>query len=228
MSDELKAEAAKSAVALVEDGQMVGLGTGSTVYFAIEELGKRIKAEALDIKCIPTSLDTRILAMEKGIPLTSFEETQTLDIAIDGADQVDPGLNLIKGGGAAHVREKLVASAAERFVVIVDESKVVESLTWPVPTEVLPFSWKLSAERMKDLHGEARLRTAKGKSGPLITDNGNFVLDVDFGPIRNPEKLEAEINAVPGVVENGIFCGLTSEVHVAGREGIRVLRQDNF
>jgi ribose 5-phosphate isomerase A len=224
MGDKLKAEAARSAVALVEDGQKVGLGTGSTVYFAIQELGKRVRSEGLDVRCIPTSLDTRILAIENGIPLTSFEECQSLDIAIDGADQVDPDLNLIKGGGAAHVREKLVARAAERFVVIVDESKVVDQLTWPVPTEVLPFSWKLSAEGMKDLHGEARLRTAKGKSGPLITDNGNFVLDVDFGPIRNPEKLEAEINAIPGVVENGIFCGLTSEVHVAGRDGVRVLR----
>jgi len=210
MSDNLKEEAARSAVALVEDGQMVGLG--STVSFAIRALGERVRNEGLEVRCIPTSLDTRIQALEQGIPLTSFEEVQSLDIAIDGADQVDPELNLIKGGGGAHLREKLVASAAERFVVIVDESKMVERLSRPVPTEVLPFAWRLAAEGMKALKGEARLRTARGKAGPLITDNGNFILDVDFGPIRNPGKLEREINEVPGVVEK-------RHIHRAGLRG---------
>lgn len=220
----LKKMAAKSAADLVEDGMMVGLGTGSTVFYAIKELGRRVKDEGLTIQGIPTSLDTRMLAIENGIPITSFEVTQGLDIAIDGADEVDKDLNLIKGGGAAHVREKIVASAAKRFVVIVDEAKVVETLSWPVPTEVLPFSWKLTAERLKAIGGNGNLRSLKGKSGPIISDNGNFVMDVDFGSIADPVDLEQKINAVPGVVECGIFCGMTDEVHVAASDGVRVLK----
>lgn len=223
-AEKLKEMAAKSAASLVEDDMIIGLGTGSTVFYAIKELGRRVAEEGLAIKGIPTSLDTRMLAIENNIPITSFEVAQELDIAIDGADEVDKDLNLIKGGGAAHVREKIVASAAERFVVIVDEAKVVQTLSWPVPTEVLPFSWKLTAQRLHEIGGIGTLRSLKGKSGPIISDNGNFVMDVDFGKITDPVDLEGKINAIPGVVECGIFCGMTDEVHVAASDGVKILR----
>ncbi len=220
----LKEIAAASAVKLIKDGQIVGLGTGSTMRYALKEIARRIYEDELEILCIPSSLDTQFLAVESGIPLTTFEEHQSIDIAIDGADEADGVLNLIKGGGAAHTREKIIARHAKRFVVIVDESKVKNKLSMPVPVEVLPFAWKVVESELKKLKGIPKLRKAESKAGPVITDNGNFVLDVDFGEIRNPKKLEEEINAIAGVIENGIFAGMASEVHVGTKKGVIVKR----
>ncbi len=226
MSSELKRIAAESAVELVKDGDIVGLGTGSTAYFAIRALGERIKREGLRIKAIPTSADTRIHALKFGIPTTTFEEFEQVDIAIDGADQISRKLELIKGGGGALFREKVVASNARRFIVIADESKLVERLSMPVPVEVLPFAWRV-AERwlVKIGAGATNLRSCRGKVGPLLTDNGNYIIDADFGEVAQPERLEQEINRIVGVLENGIFPSrMVSEVHLGTREGVKILR----
>lgn len=223
--DSLKLAAARSACSMIGDGQVIGLGTGSTVRFLIEELSRRIDEEELDVVCVPTSRGTAILAREKGVATASLEEYDALDLAIDGADQVSDKLDLIKGGGAAHTREKIVASLAERFVVIVDEGKLSEKLSLPVPVEVLPFSWKTAARRLEDMNAEVALRQCAGKAGPVITDNGNYILDADFGVITDPEGLESEINHIMGVLENGIFPGMTHEVHVGTENGVKILKK---
>jgi ribose 5-phosphate isomerase A len=219
----LKLEAAVSACRLIRDGQVVGLGTGSTVSYLIYELSQRIKEEELKLLGIPTSKGTEALAREAGIPLTTFEEHRNIDITIDGADQVSAKLDLIKGGGAAHTREKIVATQAKRLVIIVDEGKLSEKLNIPVPVEVLPFSWKVTAGLLAAMGGKPSLRGLK--SGPVITDNGNYILDVDFGEIRDPENLESRINSVIGVVENGVFPGMAYEVHVGTANGVKILRR---
>ncbi|MFQ6137408.1 MAG: ribose-5-phosphate isomerase RpiA [Candidatus Hydrothermarchaeales archaeon] len=218
----LKELSAISAVKLVEDGQILGLGTGSTMYYAIREIGRRIREEGLEILGIATSIATEKLAKENGIPLTTLQEHQGIDIDIDGADQVDKDLNLIKGGGGAHFREKIVALCAKKFVVIVDESKLVEKLDMPVPVEVLPFAWRIVSNSLGGLNGNPKLRLLNDQ--PFITDNKNLILDVDFGVIRDPGNLEGEINSIVGVIENGIFTGLTSEVHVGTRDGVKILK----
>lgn len=223
--DSLKRAAAESACSLVRDGQVLGLGTGSTVYFLIEELARRIEDDGLDVICVPTSRGTALLAGEKGIPVATLEEYDSLDLAIDGADQVSKSLDMIKGGGAAHTREKIVASLAERFVVIVDEGKLSEKLSLPVPVEVLPFSWKVVAGQLEKMSAATTIRQGSGKAGPVITDNGNYVLDADFGVIEDPEALEAEINLIRGVVENGIFPGMAHEVRVGTENGVKILKK---
>jgi ribose 5-phosphate isomerase A len=227
MSEKLKRIAAESAVKEVKDGDVVGLGTGSTTYYAIRALGDRVREEGLSIKAIPTSVDTRIHALEFGIPITTFEEFDQVDIAIDGADQISEKLELVKGGGGALFREKVVASNAKRFIVIADESKLTKRLSMPVPIEVLPFAWRV-AERALIKMGvkSVAMRRAKGKVGPLITDNGNYILDADFGEISEPEKLETEINKIVGVLENGLFTSsMVSEVHLGTKEGVRILKK---
>lgn len=223
---EPKEAAALSAARAVKEGQVVGLGTGSTVYYAIKELGRRVREEDLDILGVPTSLGTELLAVEEGIKLTTLAEHPSLDLAIDGADEVDRRLNLIKGGGGAHTREKAVAKAAARFLVVVDEAKLKEWLSMPVPVEVLPFSRGLAEEALKGLGGRPALRMGVRKAGPVITDNGNLILDVSFGTIRNPRRLEEEIKRVTGVVESGVFAGYEPEVHVGPKDGgpVRILR----
>ncbi|NOZ82266.1 MAG: ribose-5-phosphate isomerase RpiA [Euryarchaeota archaeon] len=227
MKEKLKRMAAESAAELVQDGDVVGLGTGSTARHVLMVLQERVKREKLRITGIPTSSDTRILAAKLGLELGTLEEHPELDIAIDGADQLTERLELIKGGGGALFREKVVACCAKRFVVVADESKLCERLSMPVPVEVLPFAWKpveLALRRAGAL--EVRLRTGSGKAGPVLTDNGNYILDVDFGRIEQPERLEAEIAKIVGVVECGIFCpALVSEVHLGTRDGVRVLRR---
>ncbi|HEQ78168.1 MAG TPA: ribose 5-phosphate isomerase A [Euryarchaeota archaeon] len=225
MSEEEKKLAGIEAAREVEKGGYIGLGTGSTVRYAIEELGRRVREDGLEIKCIPSSADTRILAIKNKIPLTTFEEIHELDISIDGADQISSGYTLIKGGGAALFREKVVASNSKRFIVVVDKSKLSESLDIAVPVEVLPFAWAVVSERLKALGcKKSKLRCATGKSGPLLTDNGNYILDASFGKIEYPQKLEEEINDIVGVVENGIFCGMASKI-IVGRDGrIEVLQ----
>lgn len=223
MSEDLKRLAGEAAVARATDGMVVGLGTGSTVAYAIRRLADVVRAQDWKILCVPTSLATERLAREVGLSLVSLEEVDGVDIAIDGADEVDPNLNLIKGGGGAHFREKVVARAARSVVIVVDGSKLVPVLgtRTPVPVEVHPFGWRQTKQALESLWCTSTLRLQEGE--PMHTDNGNFILDCKFGPIPKPAKLEREINNVPGVLENGLFVGLADEVLVAGSEGLRTL-----
>ncbi len=212
-----------SAAALVDNGMVVGLGTGSTTAFAIEALGRRID-DGLDIKGIPTSYQSRMLAIEWGIPLTSLDQDPVLDIAIDGADQVDANLFVIKGGGAAHTNEKVVARSARRFVVLVDEKKIVDTLIHPVPLEVMPEALELVKRQVMELGGNPKLRMAVRKDGPVITDNGNLCVDADFGEIPEPGKLALKLSACTGIIEHGIFDN-ANEVYVGMRDGtVKILK----
>ena len=219
-SDDAKRRAGESAADAVSDGMVVGLGTGSTAAYAIRELGRRVDS-GLDIRGIPTSHGARRLARDVGIPLTTLAES-TPDVAIDGADQV-AGFDLIKGGGAAHAREKLVDSAAERFLVVADETKLTEPLDAAVPVEVLPDAVPVVERELTALDGTPELRAAERKDGPVVTDNGNLVVDCAFGAIAEPGALATDIAALPGVVEHGLFVGLADEVHV-GSDTVDVRR----
>lgn len=210
-------EAAKE----VLDGQIIGLGTGSTTHYFIEKLGMRIKEEDLDIMGIPTSYQSFFLAKGCNIPVTTLEE-HDIDLAVDGADEVDPALNLIKGGGAAHTLEKIIDYSADRFIVIVDDSKMVENLgKYPVPLEVIPTASRVVSQILEDMGVATSIRMAERKDGPVITDNGNFVIDAEFGILNEPEELEIELNSIPGVVENGIFSGVVDQVFVGTPDGIK-------
>jgi len=206
-----KRAAGEHAAAAVEDGDVVGLGTGSTAAHAIRELGRRADA-GLDIRGIPTSFQARERAREAGIVLTTLAEA-TPDVAIDGADQVAGG-DLIKGGGAAHVREKYVDAAADRLLVVVDPSKEADRLDLPVPVAVLPAARRPVAEAVRGAGGDPDLRRAERKDGPVVTDEGHLVLDCAFGPLDRPGELAAALSAIPGVVEHGLFVGTADAVFV--------------
>ena len=221
--DHEKKASAISAVSLVRDGMIVGIGTGSTAAYAISELG-RLVSGGLDIMGIPTSYQSEMLAIEHNIPITTLLEHPEIDITLDGADQIDQNLVAIKGGGAAHTKEKVVASAASRVVLMVDSRKIASRLNHAVPIEVLPYSRKLVERQVRALGGMPNLRMAARKVGPVITDNGNFIIDADFGVIDDPERLNREINAVVGAVEHGIFLNV-DEVHVGTADGARVLKR---
>lgn len=217
-----KKAAGEAAAKLVKSGMVVGLGTGSTVAWTIKRLGERIRGEDLDFWGVPTSFQAENLAIASVIKLTTLNQHPILDLAIDGADQVDHNLYVIKGGGAAHTREKVVACSARRFVIVADESKYVQKLTWPVPVEVLPFAFRLVERRLTELGGKPVLRQGMRKDGPVITDNGNFVMDVDFGVIEDPKGLAAKISPIPGVVEHGIFDNL-DELYLARAGGVEII-----
>ncbi len=221
-SEEAKQRAGESAAELVEDEMTVGLGTGSTAATAIEHLGDRVDS-GLDIEGIPTSYQSRETARVAGIPLTTLDES-TPDIAIDGADQF-AGCTLIKGGGAAHTREKVVDSAADRFVVVADTTKETEHLDYPVPVEVLPDAHQTVSDRIEELNGDPSLRQATRKDGPVITDNGNVVLDCHFELIRDPAQLATQLSTIPGVLEHGLFVDLADEVHVATADEVRIITE---
>jgi len=221
---EHKRKVGYEAAKLVKDGDVVGLGTGSTTHYFIEKLGKRIEIEDINIMGVPTSYQSFFLARDSNIPITTLEE-HNVDIAVDGADEVDPELNLIKGGGAAHTLEKIVDESADRFVVIVDESKIVSKLgSFPVPVEVIPNATRTVKNHLIEMGGVPLLRMAERKDGPVVTDNGNFIYDIKF-TIKNPKKLETELNTIPGVVENGIFSQIVDEVIVGRDNGIEVLKK---
>jgi ribose 5-phosphate isomerase A len=214
---EAKRRVGIAAAGMVQDGQVVGLGTGSTAAYLIEELGRRIREEGLAIRGVPTSYSASILARAQGIPVRTLDDVAIIDIAIDGADEVDPARNLIKGGGGAHTREKIVASAARQFVVIIDDSKLVATLgeRMPVPVEVIPMALRPVMRRLEALGGSAVVREGIRKDGPVVTDEGNLLVDVQFGLIENPAELERDINDIPGVLDNGIFVGMADLVLVA-------------
>jgi ribose 5-phosphate isomerase A len=208
----------KAAADRVQSGMIVGLGTGSTTAYTIEYLGERIKSgELKDIKGVPTSFQAEVLAKQYGVPLTTLDEVDHIDIAIDGADEVDPNLNLIKGGGAAHTREKVVDYFAEKFIVVVDSSKLVDKLgsTFKVPVEVIPMAIATVTKALEKLGGKPELRMGVRKAGPVITDQGNMILDVKFDNLSdNAKELESTINNIPGVLENGLFIDSTELVLV--------------
>jgi ribose 5-phosphate isomerase A len=219
-----KKAAGEAAAELVKGGMVVGLGTGSTVAWTIKRLGYRVLDEGLDFLGVPTSYQAENLAIASGIRLTTLNEHPDLDLAIDGADQVDFSLFVIKGGGAAHTREKVVACSARKFVIVADESKFAENLNHAVPVEVLPFAARMAERRLKELGGEPVLRLGKMKDGPVITDNGNFVMDVDFGTIEDPVALAARLSPIPGVVEHGIFDNL-DELYLARAGRMEIIKR---
>jgi len=221
-----KRRAAEAALAEVKDGQVLGLGTGSTVAIFIELLGEKIKKKGWKILGVPTSYQSAYLAAENGIQLTTLDEHPVLDLAVDGADELDKRLNLIKGGGAALTREKIVDSSAKRFVVIADGAKLVERLgaKTPVPIEVLPVARMTAAKRISILGGKPKLRDGGDrKDGPLITDNGNFIIDAEFGAIDDPQALEFVLKRIPGVVEAGLFVNLAHTAYLGTDKGVRRL-----
>lgn len=224
--EDAKKRVAIEAVKHVKDGFVVGLGSGSTAAFAIQELGRMIKQKDLHIMGVPSSSQAKILAVNSGIPLTTLDEHPVLDLAIDGADEVDKNLDMIKGGGGALTREKIVASSAKQVVIVADESKLVEKLgKFKVPIEVLPFALAPVTNAIKDLGGKPLLRESKGKVGAVVTDNGNYILDVDFGLIDNTKALDEKLKRIPGLIETGLFIGLTNRVYLGKSDGITQLEK---
>ena len=227
----MKQSVAEAAVEQIRDGMVLGLGSGSTAALMIQALGAKLRRGDLkDIVGVTTSFQGEVLAAELGIPLKSLNAIDRIDLAIDGADEVYPSFQLIKGGGACHVQEKLVARRADRFVVVVDSTKLVDTLNlgFLLPVEVLPGAWRQVQGQLKEMGADAQLRMAVRKAGPVVTDQGNVVLDAKFaGGITNPAALEKEINNLPGVLENGLFVDITVQVLVGeivdGVPGVRDL-----
>ncbi|UCF50351.1 MAG: ribose-5-phosphate isomerase RpiA [Thermoplasmatales archaeon] len=224
--EELKKLAGGKAVDLIEDGMIIGLGTGSTVEYVLRKLGKLCR-EGLDIKGIPTSIHTKRVANEEKIPLTTLEENPIIDITIDGADEVDSDLNLIKGGGGALTREKIIAFNSKKVIIVIDDSKIVKCLgiDIPLPVEVVKFGWTSTKKTLEEFDCIVELRKVMGDE-PFITDNSNYILDCEFERIENPAQMEIDINCIPGVVENGLFIGLVDEVIVGGKQGISTLDKE--
>lgn len=209
-----KLNASKLALSLIKDGMTIGIGTGTTVEIFLNLLGQKIKNEGLEIYGIPSSYQSMLVGIRNGIIITDLAEKEP-ELCIDGADQVDSGLNCIKGGGGALTREKIIANASRKVIIIVDKSKLSEKLSIPVPVEVLPFAYGYVVRKLSSI-SRAVLREGKGKAGPVITDNGNFILDCDFGTIENPEELEIKLKMIPGVIESGIFPSKLIDAVIVG------------
>lgn len=208
-------------MSFVRDGQIIGIGTGTTIRYAIEGLGERVKS-GLRITGVPTSVQSERFARELGIPLVELNDVEKIDLVIDGADEIDPAFNMIKGGGGALTREKLVAISAKERIVIVDNSKLVHRLgvAFPLPVEVLPFAWRLSQRLLGSLGCDARLRRTEG--GVFETDNGNFILDCRFDGIADAPEMEKRIKLTAGVIECGLFIGLADTVIIGTENGVDV------
>ena len=227
MVEHQKKAAGEKAVEEIHSGMTIGLGSGSTVHYSILKIGKDILTGKLkNIRAIPSSNHTEALAKQVGIPLVSFEDFQTIDVTIDGADEVDENLNLIKGGGAAHLREKVLAQISEKFIIVVDESKLSKKLgeRWSVPLEVIKFSYPTIISFILANKGKPILRKSE-KGTPIITDEGNYIIDANFGVIQKPYELSAKLESRAGIVEHGLFLDLTSKVIVAGKEGLKILER---
>jgi ribose 5-phosphate isomerase A len=222
--DQEKQAAAREAVRLVEPGSIVGLGSGSTATYAIRFVAERVR-QGLEITAIPTSLKTKQLAEQLGIPLTTLEEHPQIDIDIDGADEIDPHLNLIKGGGGALLREKIIASASKRFVVVAESAKQVPCLgKFPLPVEVIPFAQPIVKTRIEALGAKVSLRQY-AYGNPYVTDEGHHILDCSFGRIEDPPALARRLREIPGVVEHGLFIGM-AELALVGKDGgVTLVRQ---
>jgi len=225
--EEMKRIAAEKAVDLIEENMIVGLGTGSTVKYALKKIGTHI-SEGLQIKGIPTSNETKKLALKYNIPLTTLSEHPEIDLTIDGADEINSDLNLIKGGGGALTREKIIAFHSKKLVIVADDSKVVKSLgiDFALPVEVVKFGWETTKKTIETFECICTLR--KIFEDPFITDNGNYIIDCEFDRIPNPEDLEQKLNMIPGVVENGLFIDLAHEAIVGGSQGIMTLEKEQL
>jgi ribose 5-phosphate isomerase A len=224
--EKAKKNAALEAVKLVKDGFIVGLGSGSTAAYAIEQIGNRMKLEKMRVLGVPTSYQALMLAIKHGIPIATLEEHSTLDLTIDGADQIDEQLNLIKGMGGALAREKIVAFASKKLVIVADESKKVKVLgenNHPVPIEALPLAAPVLMRKIKEIGGNPTIREGIKKVGPVITDNGNVILDVDFGLIPKPAELERKLKKLTGVVETGLFVQMANLVYLGKGSGVEKL-----
>jgi ribose 5-phosphate isomerase A len=224
--EQLKQKAGEEAAKRIVNGQKIGLGTGSTVRYFLEVLGRRLaEGDLSDIVGVPTSERTETIAHSLNIALTTLEEASVLDLCVDGADEVDPKLNLIKGLGGALLREKIVASASRYFIVIVDKAKIVKKLgqDCPVPVEVLPFGWNITAEQIIAIGGKPMLRMEN--ASPYKTDQGNHILDCHFGAIESPEDLGRQLDSFPGVLGHGLFLGSADEVIIGTPDGVEVLKR---
>ena len=228
MSNELielgKKNAANKAVEEnIEAGMILGIGSGSTVVYAVKKIAEINKAKNMDLKCIPTSFQSHQLIVENGLPLVSLDQYPEIDLDIDGADEIDKSLNLIKGGGGCLVQEKIIASASKKLVIIADYTKKSEVLgeNWRngVPIEVIPLAYVPIMKRLEKLGGKPVLRMAQAKAGPVVSDNGNFIIDVDFGKIENPTELNVNLLQIPGVVDSGLFLGMTSKAYIGLKDG---------
>jgi ribose 5-phosphate isomerase A len=221
-----KKNAAIEAAKHVKNGFVIGLGSGSTAAYAIEEIGRRVKREKLCILAVPTSYQAFNLAVKHGIPATTLEEHTALDVTIDGADQIDEKLNLIKGMGGALAKEKIVATASKKLIIIADENKKVKTLGenhHPVPLETLPFAVTLVMREIAELGGKPILREGVRKVGPVITDNGNFVIDATFGLISRPNELERKLKSLTGIVETGLFIKMAKTIYIGKHSGVETL-----
>ncbi|MHA1409144.1 MAG: ribose-5-phosphate isomerase RpiA [Candidatus Odinarchaeia archaeon] len=214
-----KAIAGEKAAELIKNNQIVGVGSGTTVSYFIKSLGKRIKEEGLVVKTVPSSYQVYLELVDAGVPTTTLDEYPLLDITVDGADEVDENLNLIKGGGAALTREKIIGTYTKKLVIIVDSSKYVKKLgKFPLPIEVLPMALKPVTSKLKEMGGKPQCRIGAKKMGPVVTDNGNFIIDCEFNVIEEPGDLEKKLNMLPGVIENGLFVNLTDMVIIGSGE----------
>lgn len=221
MTTDPKRRVGEEVAGWIRSGMTVGLGTGSTASAAIRALGARLQRENLEVSGVPTSFFAERLARQNGIPITTLDAVEELDLAFDGADEVDPALNLIKGRGAAHTREKVVAAASRRFVVLVDSSKLVDRLgsRMPVPLEVVPMAASPVMRTVNGLGAECQLRMGQAKDGPVVSDQGMWIVDARFSRIENPAEMAARLSQIPGVVDHGIFVGLTTDVLIGKEDG---------
>ncbi|MBF0433144.1 MAG: ribose-5-phosphate isomerase RpiA [Fibrobacteria bacterium] len=224
-SNELKQQVAEKALDWVKDKSVIGLGTGSTARYFIQGLREKIQKENLDVTTVTSSFGSAQLAQELGIPMVSFESVASIDVYVDGADEVDPDNNLIKGQGAAMVQEKILAAASKSFIVIVDDSKLVSHLCekFPVPVEVIPMAWSKVWRTLESLGATLSIRQAVGKDGPIITDQGNLIIDSTFPATANFAKLDTEINNIPGVLGHGIFLNMATKIIVGSDSGIKLI-----
>jgi ribose 5-phosphate isomerase A len=223
-----KVNAAKSAVPLIPEAGAIGLGSGSTVAIFAEELGNKIAGAEVDISIVPSSYQAYLLAIEYNIPLTNLDLNPTLLLTVDGADEVDKQLNLTKGGGGALFQEKIVAAASEKLIIIVDESKLVDRLAtkFEIPCEVFPISLGFVRRKISEMGIIPTIRHAQNKMGPVVTDNGNFILDLKFSkPIENPAQVAMDLKMIPGVIETGLFVNMTDEVHVGTDDGSYIIKK---
>ena len=225
---ESKLNAAKSAMKVIPESGAIGLGSGSTVAIFAAELGKKITQHEIAISVVPSSYQAYLLAIEHNIPLTNLDLNPKLLLTVDGADEVDENLNLTKGGGGALFQEKIVASASEKLIIIVDKSKLVDKLAtkFEIPCEVFPFSLGVVRRKISEMGVTPTVRLAQNKMGPVVTDNGNFILDLKFPkPIENPAQVAVDLKMIPGVIETGLFVGMTDEVHVGTEKDSYIIKK---
>jgi ribose 5-phosphate isomerase A len=224
--EDAKKRVAMEAVKLVKDDMIIGLGSGSTAAYMIKEIGRLISENGLRVLAVPSSSQAMLLAANSRVPVTTLDEHPVLDLVIDGADEIDKNFDMIKGGGGALLREKIVASSAKQVAIVADETKLVEKLgKFKVPIEVLPFGLAKACAEINDLGGTPIVREGQRKMGPVVSDNGNYIVDADFGLIDDAENLDKQLKLIPGVLETGLFIGLANVVYLGTKDGITKLKK---